>query len=53
MVVFSHNNLRAVKTLRPFVFGSELAFSPLDDAGTVCLHSLHKATKRLKSAVKN
>ena len=41
MLVFSHNNLRAVKTLRPFVFGFELAFSPLDDAGTVCLHSLH------------
>ena len=37
----SHNNLRAVKTLRPFVFGFELAFSPLDDTGTVCLHSLH------------
>ena len=34
MVGFSHSNLRAaVKTLRPFVFGFELAFSPLDDAG--------------------
>ena len=26
MVVFSHNNLRAVKTLRPFVFGFELNY---------------------------
>ena len=41
MVVFSHSNLRAVKTLRPFVFGFELAFSLLDDA-----------TKRLKMLLK-
>ena len=33
MGVFSHSNFRSVKTFRPFVFGSELAFFPLDDAG--------------------
>ena len=53
MVVFSHSNLRAVKTLRPFVFGFELAFSPLDDAGRcVYIYSLHWATKRLKMLLK-